>query len=315
MGSFYCCFCCNLRINDCYNCFIRKNKVSQLLYLSYIIQFRFGVIDSFDTAKDSLKSVKRPENDLYKFTEEYKENITLANINNFENYSLALQDGLKEYSSVSGSHIDEARDLEIVRSVGVILFLVYFILVIILTVVGFFLHKENLVMVLALLIFLTIPGIIVFDGYIAKFFFYYGDICTSVNRAIYKGEFPVANKAFGYYVNCLEKETKWNLYIINYQLYEFEHSQYMPENKSRFDNIKAEINNLVNCADVKTVVPEFEELMCQKSIDWLLKIVQLFIWLLVALIALGVAIGRVEVVIWRKKKEIESMLDIMEAVY
>lgn len=270
---------------------------------------------SFDKAKSSIKSAKSPLTNLKTFTEKYEANLTAAHITNFTNYSIALQDGLKKYASVSESNVEDAISLETGRSVGTILFLVYFLLIVLLTVIGYFFQKENLVMVLGLLTFITIPGIIVFDGYIAKFFFYYGDLCTSVNRAMYKGEFPVANKAFGYYVNCLERDTKLNLYIINYKLYEFNHTEYKPVNDTLYDTIGVELDDLVNCKVVKEVVPQFEYNMCKESIDWLLTMVKILVWLIVALIALGVAIGRVEVVIWRKKKEIESMLDIMEAVY
>ena len=74
---------------------------------------------------------------------------------------------------------------------------------------GYFCKLQNFVMVLGLLTFISIPLILVFDGYMAKFFFYYGDLCNSVNGAMYKAEFPVPNKALGFYVNCLETNTKF----------------------------------------------------------------------------------------------------------
>lgn len=194
---------------------------------------------------------------------------------------------------------------------------------------GYLCKVEKLVMVLGLLTFLTIPGIIVFDGYIAKYFFIYGDLCSSVNHAMYQQEFPVAGKAFGYYVNCLERETKLNLYIMSHKIYEFDQSSYRPpapeqnqtespeytQYKYLFGNLTNDIDNLKDCISVYQVVPKFELHLCKSSIDWLLTTVKLHIWLIIAVIALGVAIGRVEILVWRKNKEIESMMEKMEAVY
>lgn len=209
------------------------------------------------------------------------------------------------------------------------MFLIYFMLIIFLTLIGYLCKVEKLVMVLGLLTFLTIPGIIVFDGYIAKYFFVYGDLCTAVNHAMYRQEFPVAGKAFGYYVNCLERETKLNLYIMSHKIYQFDQSPYRPpapdpdeeetpeytQYKYLYGNLTLDLDDLKNCKSVYEVVPVFEEKLCKSSIDWLLTTVKLHVWLIIALTALGVAIGRVEILIWRKNKEIESMMEKMEAVY
>lgn len=219
-----------------------------------------------------------------------------------------MQEGLGNYASFAGKNIDEAIDSETSRFIATIFFLVYFILVIGLTILGYYFRKESLVMVLALLIFLTIPGIVVYDGYIARFFFFYGDVCTSVHKAMNETELPVADKAIGYYVNCLKNDTRKNLFIVRYQLEKI--------NKTiDASSVISLLEDLKKCKEVVKVIPKIEKNMCKESIDWLLTMVKLFVWLIVALVALGVAIGRVEVVVWRKKKEIESMLDIMEAVY
>ena len=248
------------------------------------------------------------------FTDKYNANLSLANLPKFQNYSVALEQGLKDYIADAKVNTDEAKKLESQRALATILLLCYFFVIVILTLIGFLIKNENMVMVLGLITFISIPGVIVFDGYIAKFFFYYGDLCHSVNKAMYKSEFPVPNKALGYYVNCLEKETKFNLYIINNQFYKFQNSEYRPEDEDSL-KLQKDLDKLIKCEAVYKVIPSIEDNFCSSGIDWFYSMIQLFVWLIVALIALGVAIGRIEILVWRKKKEIESMIENMEAVY
>lgn len=136
---------------------------------------------------------------------------------------------------------------------------------------------------------------------------------------MYKKEFPVPGQALGYYVNCLESSTKYNLYIINRYLHRFSQNGTLPNGMVIDQNetiaLRAGLDNLISCDAVYKVVPELESEFCKKGIDWMYTSVQLFIWLMVAMIFLGVAIGRIEILIWRRKKEIESMMETMEVIF
>ncbi|MCQ2815778.1 MAG: hypothetical protein MJ252_00780 [archaeon] len=131
---------------------------------------------------------------------------------------------------------------------------------------------------------------------------------------MYKGEFPVPGQALGYYVNCLERDVKFNLYIINNQLYKFQNGEKELPKPDEADatRLQNDLNKLINCEAVYKVVPTLENEFCKKGINWMYLVIQLFIWLLVSMIFLGVAIGRIEILVWRKKKEIESMMESME---
>ena len=128
---------------------------------------------------------------------------------------------------------------------------------------------------------------------------------------MYKGEFPVPGQALGYYVNCLKSDVKINLFIINKKLYDLEEKKMAPDT-GVMQELQKGLNRLVYCEAVYKVVPTLESKFCKKGIDWMYTNVQLFIWLMVAMVFLGVAIGRIEILVWRKKKEIESMMESME---
>ena len=134
--------------------------------------------DSFDLATTTISQTKQSGDLLTAFTTTYKENITEAGLEGFEGYSQALSKGLDDYYKEAGDNTKDAKDMEKSRSIFVILLLVYFIVVIGLSVVGYFIKLDWLVMIMGLLVFISIPGVLVFDGYMTKFFFYYGDLVS-----------------------------------------------------------------------------------------------------------------------------------------
>ena len=190
-----------------------------------------------------------------------------------------------------------------------------FYFLIILAFLFFFLKLEKLECIVSILLFFCVPAILVLEGYNAKFFFYYGDLCDSVNGALYKNEYPVADKALGYYYNCFNTETKATLYNIRYRLYE--HSlDGNEEHKKKYEELKDEVlAHLLRCEMVSKVIPRIEADFCKESLDHMYTIVTLMTWIVLA--SLGVAIGsrRLQVLIWKRKKEIESMMANQEVLY
>ena len=179
--------------------------------------------------------------------------------------------------------------------------------------VFFFIKKEFLELAASIILFFAVPGLIILEGYNAKFFFYYGDICDSVNGALYSNEFPVAGHSLGYYYNCFPTDIKATLYNIRYKLYENVkdegelYNTYKKVTEETFDPV-------FNCDIVNSVLPKIESEFCKESLNNMYTIVLMLTWTL--LTALGVAIGarRLQVLIWKKKMEIEEMIENREAI-
>ena len=57
-----------------------------------------------------------------------------------------------------------------------------------------------------------------------------------------------------------------------------------------------------------------EDDFCKSGLNNLIKISVVFLWLILATIFLAVGIGRMEVLVWKKKMEIESMIENEEAM-
>ena len=165
-----------------------------------------------------------------------------------------------------------------------------------------------------MILFFAIPGLIIFEGFNAKYFFYYGDICDSVNGALYSNEFPVANQSLGYYYNCFPTETKASLYNIRYKLYENLNDNETIINTYN-DVIENTFNPLFNCEIVNNVLPNIEREFCKDSLNYLYSIVSLMAWIILIGIAVAIGSRRLQVLIWKKKKEIEEMIENKEAIF
>ena len=190
-----------------------------------------------------------------------------------------------------------------------------FYFLIILAFLFFFCKLEKLECLVSIFLFFCVPSILVLEGYNAKFFFFYGDLCDSVNGALYKNEYPVADQALGYYYNCFNTETKATLYNIRYRIYE--HSlDGNDKHETKYNELKdGVLTELLNCEMVSKVIPRIEADFCKESLDHMYTIISLITWIVLA--SLGVAIGsrRLQVLIWKKKKEIESMMANQEVLY
>ena len=162
---------------------------------------------------------------------------------------------------------------------------------------------------MAILTYFFIPLILLNEGNTTKYFFLYGDLCQSIYNAIRENEFPVPEKGLGYYINCLNKTVKSELYSINYQL----------NKASKYDSsinnyINLNVKPLLNCEVVYESIPILEKDFCVNTLDWFQIIIQLSLWLILSTFILANGIGRIEVLVWKKKKEIASMIEIEESI-
>lgn len=197
-----------------------------------------------------------------------------------------------------------------------VLFAIYMLLVA-LAYLFFFLKIEIMECIVSVILFFALPGLLILEGYNAKFFFNYSDLCDSVHGALYHDEFPVADQSLGYYYNCFPLNTKSPIFNIRYRLYE--DSLSMKENntyKTTYEDLEqTTFKKLLDCEIVSSVIPKIESDFCKDSLDYMYDIVTLMTW--IVLFSLGVAIGarRLQVLIWKRRNEIESMLQNQEVLY
>ena len=79
--------------------------------------------------------------------------------------------------------------------------------------------------------------------------------------------------------------------------------------------MESKISNIFECSIVNEFLPSIEEKFCKNSLNNMYSIVTLMTWAL--LVAIGISIGarRLQVLIWKKKMEIEEMIENKEAIF
>ena len=215
-------------------------------------------------------------------------------------YMTAFKNDINKYIENTKQRTQQILDDESKRgSINSAIYAVYFI-VIFASYLFFFIKKEILELLVSIILFFAVPGLLILEGYNAKFFFYYSDICDSVHGALYSNEFPVADQSLGYYYNCFPTNTKASLYNIRYRLY---------ENLNDNQTLIYEYNNVTentfdrffNCEIVNSVLPKIERDFCKESLDYMYSIVSLLTWTLLTGLALAIGSRRLQVLIWKKK--------------
>ena len=231
-----------------------------------------------------------------------------------DDYMKYFDKEIENYISVTKNRTQDILEKENKRGNITLAIYISYLVVIALAYLFFFLKTEKLELIISIILFFAIPGLLILEGYNAKFFFYYGDICDSVNGALYSNEFPVAGQSLGYYYNCFPSNTKAMLYNIRYKLYEN-----MIANESLTSEYNKVIQNtfdpLFKCEIVNNVLPYIEREFCKDSLHDMYSMVGLLTWIL--LTGLGVAIGarRIQVLIWKREMEIEEMIENKEAIF
>ena len=229
-------------------------------------------------------------------------------------YMTTFKNDINKYIENTKQRTQQILDDESKRgSINSAIYAVYFI-VIFAAYLFFFIKKEILELLVSIILFFAVPGLLILEGYNAKFFFYYSDICDSVHGALYSNEFPVADQSLGYYYNCFPTNTKASLYNIRYRLY---------ENLNDNQTLIYEYNNVTentfdrffNCEIVNSVLPKIERDFCKESLDYMYSIVSLLTWTLLTGLALAIGSRRLQVLIWKKKMEIEEMIENKEAIF
>ena len=281
------------------------------IILIYSIKIRYNLGNSFDISIQKMANLIQNSTDLEKIISNLRNNNndTVKEILPKSDLVKKFVNGVNDSLSLSTTNINDLIKMDTSRNNYNILLIISYIIII---GASFFCFLQNQLIILTILAILTyffIPLILLNEGVTTKFFFLYGDLCQSVYNAIRENEFPVPEKGLGYYINCLNKTVKSELYTINYQLNKA--NQY---DSSINNYINLNVKPFLNCEVVYESVPIIEKDFCINVLDWVEVIIQLSLWLIVSTFILANGIGRIEVLVWKKKKEIASMIEIEESI-
>jgi hypothetical protein len=234
-----------------------------------------------------------------------------------EAFMARFKKNIELYISNTKTRTQQILDDESYRTRFTIFAFAAYYFLIILAFLFFFCKMEQLECLISIILFFAVPALFILEGYNAKFFFFYGDICDSVSGALYENQYPVADQSLGFYYNCFNTETKASLYNIRYRLYE--NVKGTPDNDTyyiEFNDLKEKsLDKLFKCEIVTQIIPKIEADFCKDSLDNMYTLILLMTW--IVLFSLGVAIGsrRLQVLIWKKRNEIESMIQNQEILY
>lgn len=273
-----------------------------------------NIKDAFDFAVDTISQSDNAYPQINAAVETLKKSgdYSLPNDNFMKEFKVGIESYIKNTKDRSQQILDDESTR---TKLTAFVFAAYYFLVI-LAFLFFFFRLEKAECIVSIILFFAVPSIIILEGYNAKFFFFYGDLCDSVNGALYKNEYPVADQSLGYYYNCFPKETKANLYNIRYRLNETAGLIGDADAKEVYYNLEEKtLNQLLKCEMVNIVIPVIEKEFCKDSLNHMYTLIEIMTW--IVLTSLGVAIGarRLQVLIWKKRNEIESMIQNQEVLY
>jgi hypothetical protein len=271
---------------------------------------------TFDRASDLINNNDRLYGEISKTIDFYKKN----NLTTPDNELMeSFKSNINKYVDITKEHTDEIKQSDYNRNVGMILLYVYYLIVMILTFVFFFLKWKIGEGALFILLLFTIPAMLIFEGYNSKFFFFYSDLCGSINGALYNNQFPVAGQSLGYYYNCFDKQTKAELYGIRFSLYKIgmESDDDVHKNaRNEYNSLnKNELSPQLNCQLVTEIVPKIEDEFCKDNLERIYDMLKLMSWLIFLTLLFAICVRRLENLIWKKKNEIESMIENLESIY
>ena len=253
----------------------------------------------FDKINDTVKVFKNSSNTYPLPTNEYMEEF---------------QKEIKQYNSVTKERTNQILNDEKKRSDITLAIYIVYLIVIFLAYLIFFLKREKYELFISIILFFSVPGLLILEGFNAKYFFFYSDMCDSVNSALYSNEFPVADQSLGYYYNCFPTNTKAMLYNIRYKLY-----QNLNDDEEIINSYKIlseeTLDKLFNCEMVNNVLPNIEREFCKDSLEHMYSIVTLLPWILLSGLCVAIGSRRLQVLIWKKKMEIEEMIENKEAIF
>lgn len=273
------------------------------------------MINSLNSSMEQIKTTEDMISPLSSAIEAIKNDKTTT-VKIDDELFTQFKNGIDNYVTIANNRTNEAISSENMRNTATILIFTAYLIVIVLVFLSFFMKWQSVLALLAILVLFSISGMLVFEGYITKYYFYYSDMCGKVYTSMYENEFPVANQGIGYYINCLERQTKSQLYTINYQMEQVYQSSTDKTVKETIKKVQEDnLNSLLECVNVYKVIPEIEGNFCHMGMSWINSIISLLTWVLLILLIFAISINRLEILVWKKKTEIDSMIENLEAIY
>ena len=288
------------------------------IILAFSVKVNKAVKKTFDRASDLIKNNKNLYNKIDQAIINLKDiNITIP-YEELNELMDSFNKSMDNYVVTTKKHTDDITKKDNNRNLGMILLYVYYLVVIILAYLFFFFKWKIPEGILFIIILFTIPSMLIFAGYNYKFFFFYSDLCGSINGALYKNEFPVPGQSLGYYYNCFDRQTKAQLYGIRYIIYNSATSPNgdITSSKAIYDDLNNNVlSSQLNCDLVTELVPKIEKDFCKDNLSRLYDAIHIMIWLLLATFIMAISVRLLENLIWKKKAEIESMIENLEQIY
>ena len=286
------------------------------IILAYSVKVNKAVKNTFDKASDLIKNNEKLYSQINNTVIKFKENKIAIPYEEFNELMVSFKTNMDNYVVTTKKHTDDITNKDNKRNLGMILLYIYYLVVIFLSYLFFFLKWKIPEGVLFILLLFTIPSMLIFAGYNYKFFFFYADLCGSINGALYKDEFPVTGQSLGYYYNCFDRQTKAELYGIRFMLYNSATSSNEEGAKDIYNNLnKNVLSSQLNCDLVTELVPKIEKDFCKDNLSRLYDAIHIMIWLLLTTFIMAISVRLLENLIWKKKAEIESMIENLEQIY
>ena len=283
------------------------------IVLGRSIQVKNYANTSFNFAVESIKNSENVFDKINDTVKEFKNSSNTYPLPTNE-YMEEFQKEIKQYNSVTKERTNQILNDEKKRSDITLAIYIVYLLVICSAYLIFFLKREKYELFISIILFFYVPGLLILEGFNAKYFFFYSDMCDSVNSALYSNEFPVADQSLGYYYNCFPTNTKAMLYNIRYKLY-----QNLNDDEEIINSYKIlseeTLDKLFNCEMVNNVLPNIEREFCKDSLEHMYSIVTLLPWILLSGLCVAIGSRRLQVLIWKKKMEIEEMIENKEAIF
>jgi len=232
-----------------------------------------------------------------------------------------LVDGINQFKNNTEERINFFTSIENTRALATILIFLFYLIMISLAFWGFFKRKPNFLLAISIILLFTLPFLIVYEGYVATFYFVYTDLCQDVHDAIYANKFPIADKGLGFYINCFNSKSKSNLYAYSFEI------------TKSYDDIKAKLNSnltssadfetykklessiedlqkdtlkdLMECSHVYESILFIENRFCLYGMKWSNYLISSYSWLFLIIFISSYAINRMKPVVEKKKSEIE----------
>lgn len=274
---------------------------------------RNNLNNSFNFAVDTIKKSDNAFTEINEVVEYFNKSKPIYPLPN-KKYMTNFKNDINTYIDNTKQRTQQILDDESKRyNINLAIYIAYLVLIFF-AYIFFFIKKEALELVISILLLFAIPGLLILEGFNAKYFFYYADICDSVNSALYSNQFPVADQSLGYYYNCFPTNTKAALYNLRYRLYEN-----LNDNKTliwKYENVTQDtFDPFFKCEIVNSALPKIERDFCKDSLNYMYSIVTLMTWILISGLGIGIGSRRLQVLIWKKKMEIEEMIENKEAIF